>query len=220
MDDTTTMTPRHRSSLLTPIAPQADSAHVSGFHPAGGTLSRYNHQREGIIFSDAECASLSSGFCCCATDTNDAKDAGGTTPPPQSYDLSAMFGSLHGIAEHVLFALERKLELVVVPPATRDTNQVHEDDAATVSSSLADSVLASNGDQPKQTAPKNTRGWFQRNLGTYHKHKHCNFHNRHNNFKHCHRFLPLFLTYGSPIVFPFFNKMFPKVPRPRPVNGT
>lgn len=78
-----------------------------------------------------------------------------------------MFESLHGIAEHVLCALERKLELVVVPPATRDTNQVHEDDAANnVSSSLAaDSVFASNGDQPKQTAPKNTRGWFQRNLG-------------------------------------------------------
>ena len=203
-DTTTTMTPRCRSSLLTPIAPQADSAHVSGFHPAGGTLSRYNHQREGIIFSDAACASLSSGFCGATETKNANNDAGGTTTPPQSYDLSAMFESLHGIAEHVLCALERKLELVVVPPATRDTNQVHEDDAANnVSSSLAaDSVFASNGDQPKQTAPKNTRGWFQRNLGTYHKH--CNFHNRHNNFKHCHRFLPLFLTYGSPIVFPFF----------------
>ena len=73
------------------IAPQADSAHVTGFHYAGG-MSRYNIRREGIVFSDDQCS--------CSDGKSELLS-----------DLSEMFLSLHGIADRVLLAIEAQLEL-------------------------------------------------------------------------------------------------------------
>lgn len=73
------------------IAPQADSAHVTGFHYAGG-MSRYNIRREGIVFSDDQCS--------CSEGNSELLS-----------DLSKMYWSLHGIADRVLLAIEAQLEL-------------------------------------------------------------------------------------------------------------
>lgn len=70
------------------IPPDADSAHVTGYHAAEG-MSRYNAYREGLVFSDGmivgneECR----------------------------YAMNRMFDSLHGIAQQVLTALERHWNL-------------------------------------------------------------------------------------------------------------
>ena len=75
------------------IAPDADSAHVTGFHHAGG-MSRYNVRREGIVFSDDQCS-------CNGSDIRNSDLS----------DLSGMFWSLHGIADRVLLAIETQLGL-------------------------------------------------------------------------------------------------------------
>lgn len=93
--------------LLPMIAPEADSAHVTGFHHAG-EMSRYNIQREGIVFSDNQCS--------CSDYIKEANNQweeqnSDTTRSSCLSDLSGMFWSLHGIADRVLLAIERKLEL-------------------------------------------------------------------------------------------------------------
>ena len=71
------------------IPPNADSAHVTGYHAPEG-MSRYNTYREGFVFSDGN------------LDCNDAIMASA---------MSDMFASLHGISQHVLSALERRWKL-------------------------------------------------------------------------------------------------------------
>jgi isopenicillin N synthase-like dioxygenase len=76
------------------IAPGADSAHVTGYHSAGSTnsLSRYNAHREGFVFSDGGQLQVE-GL------------------PEFDPSMRQFSQSLHEIAQHVLLALERKLEL-------------------------------------------------------------------------------------------------------------
>ena len=70
------------------IPPNADSAHVTGYHSTEG-MSRYNMHREGLVFSDGNLAG-----------NNEFQHA-----------MRAMFDSLHGIAQHVLTALEEEWQL-------------------------------------------------------------------------------------------------------------
>jgi hypothetical protein len=70
------------------IPPDADSAHVTGYHPPEG-MSRYNAFREGFVFSDGNLMG-----------DHHFKGA-----------MHDMFASLHGIAQHVLSALERRWKL-------------------------------------------------------------------------------------------------------------
>lgn len=93
-------------SLLPMIAPEADSAHVTGFHHAGG-MSRYNVRREGIVFSDDQCSCNRK-----SENTNDQNDTSDSERGKSCLsDLSGMFWSLHGIADRVLLAIETQMEL-------------------------------------------------------------------------------------------------------------
>lgn len=78
----------HHGNVSVTIPPDADSAHVTGYHPPQG-MSHYNAFREGFVFSDGNLIG-----------DNNFKEA-----------MQDMFASLHGIAQHVLSALERKWEL-------------------------------------------------------------------------------------------------------------
>jgi isopenicillin N synthase-like dioxygenase len=80
------------------IPPNADSAHATGFHAAGG-MSRYNSHREGIVFSD-DCTPYSDVF---EASTDDCRDF--------CKSMTAMFHSLHGIADNILKQLEKRLRL-------------------------------------------------------------------------------------------------------------
>jgi isopenicillin N synthase-like dioxygenase len=101
------------SSVVKVIAPGEASAHVTGFHWAGGSnsMSRYNTHREGFVFSDGQRLPVS-------------------TVPEFECSMEHLFESLHGIANHVLMALERKWDL---PPnyfqqsmgPTRNSSQWH-----------------------------------------------------------------------------------------------
>ena len=119
------------------IAPEADSAHVTGFHHAG-EMSRYNIQREGIVFSDNQCS--------CSDYIKEADNQwedrnNDTTRSSCLSDLSEMFWSLHGIADRVLLAIERKLEL---------------DDLESNEGSVCDLIGSSR---------QRNVGWFQRHMG-------------------------------------------------------
>ena len=70
------------------IPPTADSAHATGYHPAGGVMSRYNLYREGFVFSNGQMIDGSDETFQC--------------------QMKAMFHSLHNVAQHVLTALEQE----------------------------------------------------------------------------------------------------------------
>jgi hypothetical protein len=101
------------NSVVKVIAPGDASAHVTGFHWAGGSnsMSRYNAHREGFVLSDGQRLPVS-------------------TVPEFESNMEHLFESLHGIANHVLKALERKWDL---PPnyfqqtmgPTRNSSQWH-----------------------------------------------------------------------------------------------
>jgi isopenicillin N synthase-like dioxygenase len=77
------------------IDPGADSAHVTGYHPANDPksgMSRYNAYREGFVFSDGNVFNVEG-------------------VPDFQPTAKAMFDSLHAIASCVLQAIDRKLEL-------------------------------------------------------------------------------------------------------------
>lgn len=70
------------------IPPDADSAHVTGYHLTEG-MSRYNAHREGLVFSDGNLVG------------NDELQVA----------MKKMFDSLHSIAQDVLTALEQEWNL-------------------------------------------------------------------------------------------------------------
>lgn len=77
-----------------PVIPEgADSAHVTGYHPAGGSMSRYNLFREGFVWSDEG--------------TMDISDSEFNVSTRQLEDL------LHFVAQSVLQSIEQDLELPV-----------------------------------------------------------------------------------------------------------
>lgn len=89
------------STNIRTIGPNDDSAHATGYHPAGdiGSMSRYNAHREGFVFSDG-----------------DAFDV--PLPPPEAEAdefrnaMDGMFHSLHDeISSGMLRAAERSLGL-------------------------------------------------------------------------------------------------------------
>jgi hypothetical protein len=135
-------------ALLPMIAPEADSAHVTGFHHAGD-MSRYNVQREGIVFSDNQCS--------CSDYSDEANSLweehdDSDTRSRYLADLSGMFWSLHGIADRVLLAIENKLEL-----SSDNLPQSHSsDDLESNNSSGCDDLI---GSRQRQV------GWFQRHMG-------------------------------------------------------
>jgi len=135
------------SALLPTIAPEADSAHVTGFHRAGG-MSRYNVRREGIVFSDENCS---------CNDYNGKEVQENQNEDNEDYrrdsalsDLSNMFWSLHGIADRVLLAIETKLEL-----SENLSEPFSPDDSESNTTNGHDSI---GSETPRV-------GWFQRHLG-------------------------------------------------------
>ncbi len=75
------------------IPPNADSAHATGYHPAGG-MSRYNAHREGFVFSDHQIIEVKG-------------------VPESQPIMMEFFHSLHAIAQQVLLAMERKSDFPV-----------------------------------------------------------------------------------------------------------
>jgi isopenicillin N synthase-like dioxygenase len=84
------------------IPPDADSAHVTGFHTAGGMSSRYNAHREGFVFSDQGCIDGK-----VLQETGDGDNFVGQFHQAQWM----MFQSLQGIANHILQNMESAMEL-------------------------------------------------------------------------------------------------------------
>jgi len=78
-------------SSLPKIPPEADSAHVSGYHPAGD-LSRYNRYREGFIWSDNPAGTISSD-------------------PQFEATISALRCQLLNVAQEALRSLESAFDL-------------------------------------------------------------------------------------------------------------
>lgn len=75
-----------------PVIPEdADSAHVTGYHPAGGSMSRYNLFREGFVWSDDGTMGLS--------------DQAFTVATQPLEEL------LHSVAQSVLQSIEQQLQL-------------------------------------------------------------------------------------------------------------
>lgn len=72
----------------------ADSAHATGYHTAGGenSLSRYNAHREGFVFSDDQ-----------TFDVEEVVDF--------KVDMEGLSASLQSVADQVLRALERQLDI-------------------------------------------------------------------------------------------------------------
>ena len=104
-------TSRTSISMKLLISPDADSAHVTGFHTSGA-LSSYNTHREGVVFSDGQLMP------CTKDEWIDyfVEERGGDNNVDGLYDemelsLHQMSNSLHTIASHTLRALERRLEL-------------------------------------------------------------------------------------------------------------
>ena len=91
------------------IPPEEDSAHATGYHPAGGVMSRYNLYREGFVFSDGQTIKTFDGVNC-LNENNDGFDK--ETPGPSdkfSSCMEDMFQSLHDeIAQNVLRALSNR----------------------------------------------------------------------------------------------------------------
>ena len=139
-------------TLLPMISPEADSAHVTGFHHAGG-MSRYNVRREGIVFSDDRCS--------CDQHICDGDDevrnlgkrqhqlCGDEDKNSMLSDFSGMFWSLHGIADRVLLSIEKKLEL--------------SDDFST--SCTSDLPTSKRPGSQRIDSEQRAVGWFQRQLG-------------------------------------------------------
>jgi isopenicillin N synthase-like dioxygenase len=76
------------------IPVDADSAHATGFHSAGGanSLSRYNAHREGFVVSDNDTLEME-------------------TVPAFRHSMTDLSKSLHTIANHTLEAIERQLDI-------------------------------------------------------------------------------------------------------------
>ena len=154
-----------QSSLPLPfISPDADSAHVTGFHKAGA-MSRYNIQREGIVFSDEDC-SCNCRNCDCDCDydydsrARDDEHKANHSCSACRYltDFSSMFYSLHGIVDYVLFAIERKLDLVSEQQQQRSSTQNNQSNGDDKNDN--DDVRNNNNNINNQTM-----GWFQQHLG-------------------------------------------------------
>jgi len=153
------------------ISPDADSAHVTGFHKAG-EMSRYNIQREGIVFSDEDssCICRNCDFDCRARarDDDDIHNHNNDDDDDDEHkeqhhncsacrylsDFSNMFYSLHGIVDYVLFAIERKLELV------SEQQQQQQQRSTTQNNQSDDDDDTNNNNDSNQTI-----GWFQQHLG-------------------------------------------------------
>ena len=91
------------SNTVQEIPEQADSAHVTGYHPAASAnslSSRYNQYREGFVWSDGEKIVW--------RDDDDDDDHHHDEFTQATDDLEAL---LHAIAEQILHGLERYLEL-------------------------------------------------------------------------------------------------------------
>jgi isopenicillin N synthase-like dioxygenase len=81
------------SSLLPVMEHTADSAHATGYHPTGGSLSaRYNQFRRGCVFSDGAICSVAG-------------------MPAFEPAMQRLFDLLHTIFVRVLRALAQRLEL-------------------------------------------------------------------------------------------------------------
>ena len=146
-------------------------------------MSRYNIQREGIVFSDEDC-SCNCRNCrdCdsdydydydsrarddehkCNNDDDDDEHKANHNCSACRYltDFSSMFYSLHGIVDYVLFAIERKLELVSEQKqqqqqrSSTQNNQSNGDDK-----NDNDDVRNNNNNNIDNI----TMGWFQQHLG-------------------------------------------------------
>jgi isopenicillin N synthase-like dioxygenase len=87
-------------SAVTPlIQPNSDSAHVTGYHPSAGSLSRYNRHRRGFVWSDEAASGLKA-------DAISIQDC-----PEFAPQMNALVILLHDIADRVLGALERHWSL-------------------------------------------------------------------------------------------------------------
>jgi 2OG-Fe(II) oxygenase superfamily len=87
------------SAVAPLIEPNADSAHVTGYHPSAGSLSRYNRHRRGFVWSDEAASGLKAD----AISIQDCPDFA-----PQ---MNALVILLHDIADQVFGALERHWSL-------------------------------------------------------------------------------------------------------------
>ena len=85
----------NKSQDIPVIPPGADSAHVTGYHPAGGSMSRYNLFREGFVWSDE------------GTMETTTTDSDFFVATRQLEDL------LHSVAQCVLQSIEEYLQLPV-----------------------------------------------------------------------------------------------------------
>lgn len=95
------------------LSPDTPSAHATGYHPAGGCLSRkYNLFRQGLIYSD---------------DTHTIPGL----PPALEKALALLRHTMHDLGEQVVAALEKDLELEVswmanhLGPSMRQHSQWH-----------------------------------------------------------------------------------------------
>ena len=89
-----------------------DSAHATGYHCAGGSnsMSRYNEYREGFVFSNGETfqVPLNSRH----QQIGRQRDLEECQEENFEYIMKNLFEtSLHGICNHILLAIERKLQL-------------------------------------------------------------------------------------------------------------
>jgi hypothetical protein len=163
------------SSLPLPfILPDADSAHVTGFHKAG-EMSRYNIQREGIVFSDEDCSCICRNYDCdhdydfdcrarddeykCNNDDGEHKANHNCSACRYLTDFSSMFYSLHGIVDYVLLAIERKLELVSEQQQQQQRSSTQNNQSNGDDKNNNDDVRNNNNDNNQ------TMGWFQQHLG-------------------------------------------------------
>ncbi|KAG7372625.1 SET methyltransferase domain containing protein [Nitzschia inconspicua] len=89
------------------IQDDTDSAHATGFHTVGGMSSRYNAHREGFVFSDKGALN---GRVLTPDNANNNQDIADFVEVFHQAQRS-MFQSLHGIADHVLQAIESAMEL-------------------------------------------------------------------------------------------------------------
>jgi hypothetical protein len=106
-DDTKTIT-------ATMIPPNADSAHVTGFHTAGMLSMKYNTYREGFVFSDHDGKEIKDIISCTKHrhQEKEKEEEDMILLVHQFHVAQAtMFASLHGMANRILTEIERQMEL-------------------------------------------------------------------------------------------------------------